>query len=197
MKVELEKVRDEIIGLRPIYTEMGSGTVVYLRRGELVDSRGMRSIITALARTYAIDMAAQRSQLKQRLHRQVTVPFYLGAERVFVPLKMRQPLAVKDPVYGYVDVRCMGQVHDGHRRTCRLQLLDGRELDILSNRSTVEQCRAMGRSLLDWLQSEQHADEGESLVVGAAVQFHRRFKVMERRLIHIEAMIAEVCGKYE
>lgn len=196
MKVQLEKIKDEIIGLRPIYTDTGNATVIYLRRGEAVDSRGMRSVMTALTRTYAIDLAAQHSQLKQRLQRQVTMPFYLGAERVFVPLKMRRPLAAKDTVYGYVDVSCMGEVHNGGQRTCRLQLLDGREIEILSTRNTVEQRRVMGRSLLEMLQGERHTDPEEALMVDAAVQLHRMFRVLERRLIHIEEMIAEGEEKY-
>ena len=196
MKVKLESVKDEIIGLRPVYTDQGNATMVYLRRGEAVDSRGMRAIKTALARIYAIDLAAQCSQVEMRLHRQGTMPFYLGPERVFVPLKMRRALADKDAVYGYVDVRCMGEVVDGGKRTCRLYLQDGREIEILSHRSTVEQCRVMGRNLLDMLRGERQIDPGEELVVGAVVHFHRKLKVLERRLIHIEEMIAEEEDRY-
>lgn len=197
MKMQLEKIKEEIVGLRPVYTDTGNATIIYLRRGEAVDSRGMRSIMTALARIYAIDLAAQRSQLEMRLHRQAMIPFYLGPERVFVPLKMRRAMAEKDAVYGYVDVRCMGEVVDCGRRTCRLQLLDGREMEILSNRSTVEQCRVMGRSLLEMLKGERHTDPEEELMVGAVMHVHRMFRVLERRLIHIEEMmIAEGEGRY-
>jgi len=196
MKIQLEKIKDEIIGLRPVYTDTGNATIIYLRRGEAVDSRGMRSIMTALARIYAIDLAAQRSQLEMSLQRQGMMPFYLGPERVFVPLKMRRAMAEKDAVYGYVDVRCMGGVLDGGKRTCRLRLLDGREMEILSNRGTVEQCRVMGRSLLEMLQGERHTDPEEELMVGAVMHVHRMFRVLERRLIHIEELIAEGEGRY-
>jgi len=196
MKVKLESVKDEIIGLRPVYTDQGNATMVYLRRGEAVDSRGMRAIKTALARIYAIDLAAQCSQVEMRLHRQGMMPFYLGPERVFVPLKMRRALADKDAVYGYVDVRCMGDVVDGGKRTCRLYLQDGREIEILSHRSTVEQCRVMGRNLLDMLRGERGTDPEEELMVGAVMHVHRMFRVLERRLIHIEEMIAEEEDRY-
>ena len=190
MKMQLEKIKEEIVGLRPVYTDTGNATIIYLCRGEAVDSRGMRSIMTALARIYAIDLAAQRSQLEIRLHRQAMIPFYLGPERVFVPLKMRRAMAEKDAVYGYVDVRCMGAVLPGGQRSCRLQLLDGREIEILSHRSTVEQSRVLGRSLLEMLQSGRQIDPGEALIVEAAVHVHRMFRVIERRLIRIEELIA-------
>jgi hypothetical protein len=197
MKMQLEKIKDEIVGLRPVYTDTGNATIIYLRRGEAVDSRGTRSIMNALARIYAIDLTAQRSQVETYLHRQGINPFYLEPERVFVPLKMRRAKAQKDTVYGYVDVRCMGEVVDCGRRSCRLQLLDGREMEILSNRSTVEQGRVMGRSLLEMLKGERQTDPEEELMVGAAKHLNRMLRVLERRMIRIEEKIAEGGSRYE
>lgn len=190
MKVQLEKIKDDIIGLQPVYTDTGNATIIYLRHGEAVDSRGLRAVMSSLARTYAIDLTAQHNQLKQRLHRQGVMPFYLAPERVFVPLKMRRALAGKDAVYGYVDVRCMGAVLPGGQRSCRLQLMDGREIEILSHRSTVEQSRVLGRSLLEMLQSGRQIDPGEEMMVGAVVHVSQMFRVIERRLIRIEELIA-------
>lgn len=197
MRYQLEKIKDDVIGLQPVYTDTGNATVIYLRRGEVADSRGMHAVLASLARTYAIDLAAQRSQLELRLHRQGVMPFYLREGRVFVPLKMRKAVAERDAVYGYVDVRCMGEVEEHGKRSCVLLLQDGRQIEILSNRSTVEQSRVMGRRLLEMLQGEKHTDPEEALMIGAAVHMHRMFRVIEQRLGHIEEMIAEGESKYE
>ncbi|HWQ74431.1 MAG TPA: hypothetical protein VN441_03885, partial [Syntrophomonas sp.] len=190
MKVQLEKIKDEIVGLRPVYTDTGNATLIYLRQGEAVDPRGLRAVLAALARIYAVDMGAQRSQLETALQRQGMMPFYLGPERVFVPLKMRRALAERDAVYGYVDVRCMEEASACGSRGCRLRLLDGREIEILSSRATVEQCRTMGCKLLEMLRQEKGADPQEKMMVGAVLHVHQMFRVLERRLIHIEEMIA-------
>lgn len=196
MRVQLEKMKDEIIGLRPVYTDTGNATIIYLRQGEVEDSRGMRAVLTSLARIFAIDLTAQRSQLEFRLHRRGVMPFYLGEDRVFVPLKMRKAVTARDSVYGYVDVRCMGDVDVYGKRSCVLRLQDGRQIEIMSHRSTVEQCRVMGRSLLEMLQGEKHTDPEEALMVGAAMHMHRMFRVIDRRLEHIEEMIAEGDSRY-
>ncbi len=106
----LERIKEEIIALQPVYTDTGNATRIILHEGESLDSRGMRSIIMALARIYAVDLAAQRDSLELRLNRHGVMPFYLSKKRVFVPLKMRKALSPKDMVYGYVDVKFMGEV---------------------------------------------------------------------------------------
>ena len=191
MGLELEKIRDEIIGLRPVYTDTGNATIIYLRDGEVMDSRGIRSVQTGLARMYAIDLAAQRKQLKLRLNRYGVMPFYLSNERIFVPLKMRKPIAPKDMVYGYIDVRYMGEVDKAGGRTCMLPLKDGRRIEILSNRNRVLQVQHMGQRLLEGLQDENPGDPGEKIVVDASLLLHNTMKSIARRLERIEELIGE------
>jgi hypothetical protein len=197
MRVQLEKIKDEIIGLRPVYTDTGNATLIYLREGESLDPRGLPAVMTALVGLYAIDLTAQRRQLGKNLDRKTMLPFYLEADRVFVPLKMRKPLAGKDSANGYLDVRYMGDVLEQERDGSVLPLKDGRKIEIFSRRGTVESCRDMGRRLLDQLQAEHATDPGEKIVVDMSLYLHNTFKRMERRLEHIEEMIAEGDSRYE
>jgi hypothetical protein len=187
----MEKFKEEIIALQPVYTETGNATRMVLHEGERMDSRGIRSVIMALARIYAIDLAAQRDSLKTRLNRRGVMPFYLNSERVFVPLKMRIARAPKDMVYGYVDVRFMGEIEAGEDQTCLVPLPGDRQIEVISRRSTVLQCQHMGQRLLEMLRSEKSIDPGEKILAEAGIYLHRTITNMARRLENIEEAITD------
>ncbi|MEA4924871.1 MAG: hypothetical protein VB084_06105 [Syntrophomonadaceae bacterium] len=191
MSAHLEKIKEEIIALQPVYTDIGNATRLILPEGESLDSRGMRSVIMALARIYAVDLAAQRDSLELRLNRHGVMPFYLSKERIFVPLKMRKALAPKDMVYGYVDVRFMGEVAASGDRTCMVPLPGSRQIEIVSKRSTVLQCQHMGQRLLKILNSEKSSDPGEKILTDVSIYLHRTIKGIERRLENIEVAIID------
>lgn len=191
MAAQLEQIKDEIIALQPVYISTGNATRILLHTGERMDLRGIRSVIKALARKYAVDLTAQRESTKTRLNRHGVMPFYLGDDRVFIPLKMRKALAPKDMVYGYVDVRFMGEVAARGERSCVVPLLGARQIEVLSKRSTVLQCQHMGQRLLEMLHSEKSTDSGEKILVEAGIYLHRTIKGIERRLEHIEEAITE------
>lgn len=191
MAVPMEKIKEEIIALQPVYTDTGNATRILLRDGERMDARGMRSVILALARIYAIDLVAQRNSLEMRLNRHGVLPFYLSSERVFIPLKMRKALAAKDMVYGYMDVDIMGEVTASGEKTCIVPLPGGRQIEVVSNRSTVLQCQHMGQRLLEMLRSEEKLDPGEKILAEAGRYFHRTIKEIEKRLENIEEAITD------
>lgn len=197
MAVQLEKIKDEIIALQPVYTNTGNATCILLREGEWMDSRGMRSVLMALARIYAVDLTAQRESMEKRLNRHGVMPFYLGIDRVFIPLKMRKALAPKDMVYGYVDVRFMGEVAASGERSCLVPLPGPRQIEVLSKRSTVLQCQHMGLRLLEMLQGEKSIDPGEKILAEAGIYLHRTIKGIERRLEHIEEAFTDHEDKEE
>jgi len=60
VRKKVELVREDIIGLRPIYNVTGNATEILLRSGELEVRQGINSVLAALARSYAIDLKAQR-----------------------------------------------------------------------------------------------------------------------------------------
>ena len=156
----MENIRDEIIGMRPIYTELGNETQLYLREGEVIDGRGLQAVKRALMHSYEIDQCAQRQHMADRLNRQGILPFYLNKQRVFVPLKMRRAVAARDSVYGYIDLREIGQVQPDGKNACRLYLQDGRQIPILSHEKTVSHIKEKGFSLLESLQDKPDSDPG-------------------------------------
>lgn len=148
--IPIGKIRDEVIGVRPMYTETGNSTLLYLRSGEVLDERSSRSVMGALFQSYGIDQKAQRRNMEDVLQRHGVMPFYIG-KRVFIPVKVRKPLAENDRVYGYVNLKYVKDVEPVGLQECILSLTDGRSIEVLSSRKTVAQSLEMGRRLQSML----------------------------------------------
>lgn len=189
MRKKVELVREDIIGLRPIYNGTGNATVILLRSGELEVRNGINSVLSALFRSYAIDLKAQRQQLSLLLQRQQRLPFYLNANRVFIPLKMRRPAAPKDIVYGFLDINYVDRVEVVGVGQCALLLTDQRRISILSHRATVDLAQTMGRNLQSHLDSSGQKKSGSLLVAEAATCVYDKLHSIHCKLEHIEHMV--------
>jgi len=194
--VQIGKIRDDIIGVKPIYTEIGNSTLLYLKAGDILDERSSRSVVGAMFQSYGIDQKAQRRNLKDVLHRHGVMPFYFE-KRVFVPLKMRKPVAEKDMAYGYVDLGHVEEVESVGRRECTLFLTDGRSIAILSSRNTVLQSLDMGRRLLAYLQGNQTRPPDDEEAVRAVRGLICTLRTIQESLLRIEECIAEDRQEYD
>jgi len=182
-KVEL--VRDDVIGLRPVYTEMGNCTELLLKNGEIIlDRRVIHSVIRVLMASYAVDLKAQRQILKQRTGRKAVLPFYLGDGRVFVPVKMRQAVTEKDAVYGYVDLAYMKEPQKGNGRECVMELSNGMQLLILSAPAAIHNSLHAGLCALDLFQPSAGENAVEAMLLQTIQlildELSRRLKQLDR-----------------
>ena len=187
----VEQVRDTVIGLRPVYTERGNATELWLASGELlVDRRGVKSTLMALARSYAVDLKAQRRQLEQLIQRNGVFPFYLG-RRVFVPIKMRQAITENDSVYGYLDSEYIMDIKGGKGRGCRLLLTTGDSIEAFSSRATALKSWYLGLNLQKELGTDDDNNQDEQIIMQSVLTLCRSLKEMAQRLERIEEHIAE------
>lgn len=192
----VEQVRDTVIGLRPVYTERGNATELWLASGELlVDRRGVKSTLMALARSYAVDLKAQRRQLEQLIQRNGVFPFYLG-RRVFVPIKMRQAITENDSVYGYLDSEYIMDIKGGKGRGCRLLLTTGDSIEALSSRATALKSWYLGLNLQKELGKADDNNQDEQIIMQSVLTLCRSLKEMAQRLERIEEHIAEAGTAY-
>ncbi len=191
-EARVEQVREVIIGMRPVYTDTGNATELWLPSGEvLVDRRGIKAVLAALGRSYAVDLKAQRQQLGQLFQRSGGVlPFYLG-RRVFVPVKMRKAITKNDMVYGYLDADYISDIKGGKFRQCRVLLKTGQELEGLSSPATAQQSWYLGLSLLKELAGDAQEAREEQQIMASVLALCRGLKEMARRLERIEEHIAE------
>lgn len=184
---KVEQYRDEAIGLKPVYSDLGNITEILLKNGDIVqDRRTVRSVVRALAASYAIDLIAQRKLLKERLRRKGLLPFYLGNKRVFIPLKMRQAVTENDAVYGYVDMAYMGDYHEGSDKECLIKLSNGMDIKVLSNHSTVLGAQHTGTVVLGILQADLDGDDPMEQVLAVARVLGNAITGIVRQLDRIE-----------
>ncbi|WP_041427370.1 hypothetical protein [Syntrophomonas wolfei] len=189
---KVEQLRDEVIGIRPVYSETGNATDIILKDGRVVrERRVLNSVVKALAASYAIDLKAQRRNLREKLGRKGVLPFYLGEGRVFVPLKMRQAVTEGDSVYGYIDMSYMGQPRAGTGRECLIPLANGSELQVLSAQSTVLGAQHSGWAALAALEPnkgdgdarQEQVMEAAQILAAAMVEIIEQLKRIELSLV--------------
>lgn len=185
--IRVEDLRDSVIGLRPVYFEGGNSTEILVDSGEVfLDKRISSSVIRALARSYAIDLTAQREMLKERLSRKAVLPFYLNEKRVFVPLKMRTGLTPGDSIYGYLDVLYMDEIIVAGNKICEVKLLNDMVLTVLSSRNTIVQSEHVGREVLALLQDGQDDSSDETQIIESVRSVLRTLGNMARQIERIE-----------
>ncbi len=187
---KVEQVRDQVIGLRPVYKNSGNATEILLENGQaLPERRILKSVVAALARTYAIDLGAQRTLVREWLGKKTLLPFYIAADRVFIPLKMRQARAGNDETYGYLDVRFINDIGEIGRRRCRISCRNGFNLDILSGKSTVLKSQHSGQQLYSLLGNMDRSDSDEDRAAESARLVVRVLNKISMQLDRIEKKV--------
>ncbi len=180
MFVKIDTIRDEVIGLRPIYCEHGDITELYTVNGEVrLDRRSIRSVRKAFLRSYAIDPAAQAEMVKTWIGRAGAVPFYIDNRRMFVALKMRKAISSNDVTYGYLDINFIENVIS-ESETLTVKLIDGTCLPLYCTYNTAVQTIYQGRQLLASL--ENNISNDEEIIIQAVQILVSRLKELEKLL---------------
>mgnify|MGYP000850953644 FL=1 len=160
--IKVEQIRDQVIAIRPIYSDEGDVSEIIARSGEvLLDRRKIRSVLKGLLHSYGLDIKYQRRLIRERLQRKSVMPCFLSPERVLIPLKMRRAIVSGDCVYGYVDVSSIKDIPSGGKRNCMLLLANGIILEIMSSKITVLQIQERGLKLSQLLDQAKESDEND------------------------------------
>ncbi|MGI6142420.1 MAG: hypothetical protein ACOYEK_00935 [bacterium] len=148
MQGRLAGYQGRIAALRPVYTAAGDATEIILDTGEIIqEGRGIRSVRRALARLYAVDLAAARQYYRKLLGQANAIPLPFSAHLVLCPVKMRRPRCRGDFTLGYVSYRQVEGVEDctgGYYRS-RIYLRSGIRLSCLNRPAFVKKQLALGR----------------------------------------------------
>ena len=173
----VEQVKDDFTLLRPVYINGANATEVWLKNGEvLYDKRGIKGVLKAVGRTYMIDFSAQKKKVAELLQRTAIVPFYIDAQRVFIPVKMRKALTAKDAVYGYVDLARLQQVDTVAKNKCRAVVGNGMEIDIFSSRITVVNSLNNGQQVQAMLADQVKDETNDEQIIGLIIKFLRELR---------------------
>lgn len=192
MTISIEQVRERIIGLRPIYTDSGNATEIILASGEVfIDKRGIKAVQLAIAKSYAIDLKAQRLDINKRIKRLGVMPFYLKPDRIFIPFKMRRAVAERDMVYGYIDLDYIQDIADYSGKTCTVLLTTGQEVGVYSSSATAKNSMYMGRDLRKAVEAETNVDQTEDAIVQAARRLIYEIRDIGDKIDRLGEKIAE------
>lgn len=160
--IRVEHIRDDVIAIRPVYSDEGDVSEVITRSGEvLTDRRQIRSVLKGLLHSYGLDIKYQHQIIKERLQRKSVMPCFLSEERVFIPLKMRKAAVPGDHVYGYLDVGSLKEIPSEGKSNCLLLLSNGACLDVLSSKATVLKAQDSGNKLKKILNDKRRHGENE------------------------------------
>ncbi|MDD2300127.1 MAG: hypothetical protein PHU69_10880, partial [Fermentimonas sp.] len=193
----VEQVKEDFIVLRPVYVDGANATEIWLKNGEILyDKRGIKGVLKAVGRTYMIDFSAQKKKVAELLQRTAIVPFYIDAQRVFVPVKLRKALT-NDAVYGYVDLAWLQQVDAVAKNKCRAVVGNGMEINIFSSRNTVVNSQNNGQQVREMLADQVKDEPDEEQVIDSFIKVLRDRRNMLRQLDRLESMIAELSERYE
>lgn len=128
-KIPIGSIAPRLAALRPTAR---CSEIILCDGTVLEDCRRIRSVVTALARHYAVDLVALRQLCGQMLHRRNYLPLPLAAGLLLVPL----PLAESPECVGYVNYLCIEST--GKKDTPRLKLTGGAEVNCFLSRVTLE-----------------------------------------------------------
>ncbi len=156
--MKIEQVHNVVIGLRPIYSDIGDVTEIITASGDIYqDSRKLRTVRKTLARSYGIDLAGQAEMIAAEINKQAIMPFFIESQRVFIPLKMRTPVSANDSAYGYIDVRYIIKVEPVEEENqCLVHLSNELKIPVLNSQAVVLNNQHVGQVLL--LRNHQELD---------------------------------------
>ena len=175
----IEDVKDQVILFRPVYSDEGSITEIFM-----IDDKGMqktfdrRNIISvrqAFARCFALDLSAQAKDLQQKLNRKFPLPFYLPDSRVFIPLKMRKPLIIKDSTYGYVNISYIKSVRKINHEVV-LTLTTNDKIPLYNTSSAAYNIINLGKGITD-LVNNQMQNEQERILDALGILIDKLYRI--------------------
>lgn len=159
MYARIETLREEVAAIRPVYSNTGDNSEVITISGTVYwDRRSIKSMRRAFARSHALDLSAQSAAVGKILGRSGILPFYLDSSRIFIPFKMRKPLAANDYCYGYVRMDGIDRV-ESRGGIPVLVLCNGIEIEITSSLASARQNLDLGRRLHEALSPPPDEDE--------------------------------------
>lgn len=165
ISISIEDILTRLVMFRPVYANGANVTELMVNDSPspYIDNRTVNTVKRALARCYAVDLAAQGELIRHEFHRHPPLPIYLpdnrqfNGGRVFIPLKMRRPRVAHDNAYGYVDVNFIRSIKPGENRVL-LELTDGRQLNLYCSPATARANVVLGQDVQRFFYGGQNED---------------------------------------
>jgi hypothetical protein len=182
----IENVKDKVILFRPIYTDEGNVTELFINsNGQIatsIDYRNITSVRPAFARSFALDLSAQGQILKEKFNRHFPLPFYLPDNRVFIPLKMRKARIVGDSTYGYVDINHIQTVNQ-QGKAVNLTLASGLKIPLYTSATVARNNINIGKEIASTICNKEDTEEARVL---------EAVNIIVKKIYNIEQLLQKV-----
>ncbi|MFA5535737.1 MAG: hypothetical protein WDA53_01035 [Bacillota bacterium] len=151
-KIDWEQNWPNLLALYPFLAEDGGNyTGVMLQYSEgVVDTRKTKTVLTHLAKNFALDLALVKARGRKVLHCSREVPLVIMSELVLLPVKRREPPMKDAGSMGYVVLSQMAGWEDSPRAGYRTRILFHNQsyLDVLTSQATFRKRIAEAEQLL-------------------------------------------------
>jgi len=137
--MELEKIISErIIAILPVYLSMkgNCSVIITLKGGTYQVHKTVRTILKQMTRYFLMDLNHIRRYYGNLLNVKNLTPIPFNRDNIFIPVKVRRPLARNDGSIGYINIDSIKKVSEANGKT-KILLINNNTIDCLNSMETV------------------------------------------------------------
>lgn len=137
--MELEDIiLDGIEAIIPNYDDRGNCTELYTIDGKIHKiEKCYRTVLNQICEYYLVDLKAARKYFGEITFMKSLVPLSFDGEHVFVPIKVRKPIAKNDGAYGLVNTSYVEKVVE-HNDEVIIKLYNNEDIKSLTSIKTTK-----------------------------------------------------------
>ncbi|MDF2672910.1 MAG: hypothetical protein K0R09_1175 [Clostridiales bacterium] len=145
--------------LIPAYIdELGNCTKTKDTTGEHIINKTVKSVLKSICVEKMVDLRIAKRRAEKTLGQSNLIPIFLGSNDVYIPVKVRKPIVIRDGGYGYVNFVMIEKIMDKH-----IILKDRSSLDYIESKRCLLKRYKMAKALVENLSKRlgdvQYTDE--------------------------------------
>lgn len=107
----MDLIEQDFLAILPTYRDnLGNCTLVVREDGQFVVGKTLRTVIKKICRHYHIDQKSANSYYGRMLSLRTGLPLVISPERIYIQLKIREPIGKDDGAMGYIRVNSISEV---------------------------------------------------------------------------------------
>lgn len=129
--MDLEKIISErVIAILPVYLNMqgNCSTLITLKGGTYQIDKTVKTILKQMTKHFLVDLNHIRTYYGSLLNVKNLTPIPFNKDNIFIPVKVRRPLARNDGSIGYINIEYINKVSS----------INGKTKIFLTNRNTID-----------------------------------------------------------
>lgn len=104
-----------LVYIIPDYIEgLGNCTRLKDQSGEHVLNKTVKSQLKSICNEQMIDLRIAKRKAEKILGQRNLIPIYLNSAEIYIPVRLRKPMVVRDGGYGYVNYFMIEKIMDKH-----------------------------------------------------------------------------------